>query len=165
MLGAADWSILDLEAGTADVVAAAVSFDDGAIDAVDESAGGIAPLLALSIDGAGNNAWRWQTVAIEVEGPLLDLQGFLFELSAETATDEVLQAAPGALDHVVATVEATVDGPRLVDVEAGSDLASDLAAYPGPACGRSEAFVLADLAEGRCPLPELDGARVVLELR
>ncbi len=171
MLGADDWSVLELQANAADVVPAAVRFQDGEIESVLDGAAGIAPLLVLSIDGRGHNGWTWTDVAFDVPGPLISVQGHLFPLSPETATDEVLSWASGPLSHVVATLEADPTGEapagvRLVDVEAGLVLETDLGEFPSPDCAPSDGgFLLWTVAEGRCAIPDIDGARVVLELR
>ena len=163
MLAKPDWSILELEPGSADVVAAQVQFDDGVVDEVIEAGGGLSSVLALSIDGAGNNAWAWVDVAFGGEDILLPVQGRLFAISPETATDAVLEATSSGLPHVIATLSVTDSGLMLVDVEAGTHLSSDVAAHPAPDCAPGGAFDLWAVAEGRCPLSELDGVRVVLE--
>ena len=170
MLGADDWSVLELQADTADVVPSQVVYEDGEIARVIGGEARIAPVLALSIDGRGHNGWAWVDVAFDIPGPMLAVQGHLFPISPETATDAVLSWQTSHLAHVVATLEADPTGHsplglRLVDVEAGRMLAADLAAHPSPSCAPGEgALALWTVAEGRCPLPELNGARVVLEL-
>ncbi len=169
MLGSSAWSVLELQADTADVVAAKVTFDDGQIDGVQGGPAGLAPLLVLSVDGAGNNSWRWLDVGFAVDDILLPVQGRLLPISPDTATDAVLQESDRLLTHVVATLEADPQaeaGIRLVDVEAGTQLDADLLAHPSPACAPPGlGFPLWTLPEGRCPVPEIDGSRVVLELR
>ncbi|HCH62324.1 MAG: hypothetical protein CL927_04775 [Deltaproteobacteria bacterium] len=170
MLGAPGWSILELQAATADVVPAQVVYEDGEISKVMDGGAGIAPVLALSVDGLGHNGWDWIDVAFDVPGPMLSVQGHLFPISSETATDQVLSWQTAQVSHVLATLEADPDGDsptglRLVDVEAGLVLDADLAANPSPSCAPSGGgFELWAVAEGRCPVSELDGARVVLEL-
>jgi hypothetical protein len=171
MLGANDWSVLELQPNAADVVPAVLRFNDGEIEEVTDGPAGIAPLLVLSVDGLGHNGWTWTDVAFDVPGPLISVQGHLFPLSPETATDEVLSWEAAPLSHVVATLEADPSGLaptglRLVDVEAGLIFDADLAEFPSPDCGPAEGgFQLWTVAEGRCPVPEVDGARVVLALR
>jgi len=163
MLGTEAWSVLELDTHTADIVAADVQFEDGEIESVSNSPGGLAPGLALSIDGAGGNGWQWFDVAFDVAQPLLRVDGRLLPIDEASS---VLDGAPG---HVLATLSAEASamggaGLRLVDVEAGDDLEADRAAFPDPPCSPGTGL-LDHIAEGRCPLGEIDGARVVLEVR
>ena len=170
MLGASDWSVLELHANAADVVPAEVNFEDGLIADVVDGAAGIGAVLALSVDGGGHNGWTWLDVAFDVNDALLPVQGHLFPISPETATDAVLQGQGRPLSHVVATLRADPSGPatvgiRLEDVEAGGDLQRELVDHPTPDCAPGDGgFVLWAVAEGRCSVPSIDGARVVLEL-
>lgn len=173
MLGRSDWSVLELDARSADVLPADVTFDDGAVASVVEGEGGIGPVLALSVDGDGHNGWRWIDVAFSVRETLLDVQGRLLPIGPEVAAEAVLTAELGTLSHVVATLErdptaASGIGLALVDVEAGSGAswADDLTDFPSPDCAPAgEPFPLWAVTEGRCPVDLVAGARVVLELR
>jgi len=159
------WSLLELDTASADVVSAKVRWEDGEIDAVIDSAGGLAPGLALSVDGAGGNGWQWFDMAFDIDTPLIRVGGRLLPLDPETTQDSVYDSP----SHVVATLVADPDAPgrsgfSLVDVAAGEDLDTDLVAWPGPTCSTGS-LLLEHIAEGRCTLDEIDGVRVVLEVR
>ena len=162
MLGTERWSLLELSPQTADVVAARVDFEDGQIESVADAAGGLAPGLALSVDGEGGNGWQWFDVAFDVDEPLLRVGGRLLRAGPDA---DLLLDRPG---HVLATLVADPEaqgqaGFALEEVQPGGDLETDRAAWPLPSCGSGR--LLDDIAEGRCPLDAIDGARVVLEVR
>ena len=163
MLGTERWTLLELNARSADVVAAQVDFEDGELTDLRPSPGGLAPGLALSVDGEGGNGWQWFDVAFDVDTPLLRVDGRLLPVEAETGVLE----KPSA--HVIATLSADPAAPGLAgftlsDVQPGEELTRDLADHPDPPCSTG-GRLLDHIAEGRCPLDEIDGARVVLELR
>lgn len=148
-------TLLELDARAADVLAEEVVTDDDAVlvsrTPLDP---GLFPQLALLLDGAGGNTWLWADAAVGVDEPLVRHEGRL--IPADEAPTPGLYAATLGADEGPA-------GLRLSDltaVEPGDLSAAD----PLPCAPSGEPFRVAWVAEGRCPRPDVDGARVVLEL-
>lgn len=163
MAAAPGMTILELESHTADVLFGTVEFEDGEPGHVFRTlAPATGTVLALSVDGAGNNAWVWQDVAFGLDGALLTVQGHHFAVPPEW-TNEALSELDSPPAHIIATL-----GPdlHLTDILEGTHLATDLAAHPSPDCAPADqSFRLHTVFDGRCSAAHIDGARVVLELR
>ncbi len=161
MLDRADWTVLELDAVTADVVAAAVVYDDGVIDRATPGDGGVGTGMVLAVDGAGGNGWKWWDIVFDDEGPWLWTNGRALRVTSEDAN------LAASASHVVVTLWADPSAPggvQVTELAVGGQLEDDLQTAPGPACAvAGRPFSLDYLAEGRCALSEIDGLRVVLE--
>lgn len=156
-------TVLTVDRYAADVLAEEIGFDDGEVDERVALGDGLYHQLALSLDGAGSNAWLWADAAIGVDDPLLRHAGRLLPVSAADATIAAGQT------WVVATVQASDDlaGFALRDLAVADlgDGSPDLSLQDTLSCALpGHPFQLDWLAEGRCALPEVLGARLVLEL-
>lgn len=160
-------TVLPLDALVADVLAEAVVWDDGVVESREATDATLLPGLALTLDGTGANAWTWADAAIGETIPLLRHEGRLMPLTQADA--ETVRAEAMAAGAVLATLVARDDvlGVGLDEVAALPlvDGQPDLSQQDTLSCARGgEAFRVAWIAEGRCPLPEVLGARVVLEV-
>ena len=150
---AAAGTVLELEDDVADLLAEEVLFDDGEIESREEVGDGLYPGLTLVLGGEGDSDWLWVDAAVGVEdATLLRHRGRL--LPADAAVPAGLAAATLEADETA--------GVALVDVESVADLAQQDALGCAPAAGVP--FELSWVAEGRCPLPDVLGARVVVEV-
>lgn len=141
-------TLLELDADSADLLAEEVVFDDLEVESREPTGPGIYSQLALIFDGKGANAWLWLDAAIGVEGALLPVGARL--LPAEQSL------GPGLVEATLVRVEG---GWALEDFLAVAEVGA------APACGvEGEPFDLDWLAEGRCPLPEVEGQRLTLEI-
>jgi hypothetical protein len=147
----ASGTVLELEVDAADLIPEEILLDDGEISARTALGDGRYPGLALAIDGSGGNDWLWVDAAVGVTEPLLRHRGLLL------LSDDV----PGA-GLVAATLAADdVGGVRLEAVAAVKDASEQelLSCMPEGA----ETFELSWIVQGRCPRPDVLGARVVVE--
>lgn len=161
MLALGHGTLLEVDALAADVLAEEITWDDGEIVDRDELEPGLFPTLALVLDGAGSNRWVWADAAIGLDLPALRHEGRLLPLS-QADGEAVAEAAPG---YVAATlVEA--DGASGVALDEVTVLTTlDLTVQDALSCAPAgQPFRFAWIAEGRCPRPEVLGARVVLEV-
>lgn len=158
---------LELDDASVDLLAEEVTWDDGVVEAREPVDPGLFHALALLRDGAGGNAWSWVDAAIGIEGPLLRHEGRLLPLSQADGADAAERAR--AAGWALATLEASGDeaGVALVEVTASPEVdgGPDLSGQDSVACApEGQPFRLAWLAEGRCALSDLIGARVLLEV-
>lgn len=148
-------TLIEVGPATADVLAETIEVEDGEVVSRTPVEPGLFPQLLLDLGGEGANRWLWVDAAVGLTGAVVRHEGRLLEVDV----------APAAGTRwVAATVEATrtLGGFRLKDVVAQVD--GDLAAQT-VACGvPGEPFRAAWVAEGRCPLPAVEGQRVVVEL-
>lgn len=145
-------TVLELENDTADLLAEEILFDDGEIETRTPLDDGLFVGLALVVNGAGENDWLWVDAAVGIDdATLLRHQGRL--IPTADATEAGLIAAT--------LVEDEVAGVRLVDTEAVLDTAQQTPLSCMPA--GADVFLLSWVAEGRCPRPDVVGARVVVE--
>lgn len=143
---------LELTPESADVLAEELVFEDGALVARDPVQAGLFHHLALVYDGAGSNRWLW------IDGAIGDAGPFARHGERLIPVDSPLEAGLWAFDVAIAD---TPEGIALTNPEPVTDLSASTAG-----CGVADVpFELAWVAEGRCPRPALDGARVVLEIR
>ncbi len=160
-------TLLEVEAMAADVLAEEIVWDDGEVEERIAAEATLYPTLALVLDGAGSNRWIWADAAIGLDTPLLRHEGRLLPLSQADAA-EVISAGASA-GYVAATLVSREDllGVGLEEVAAvpAVDGEADLSAQDTLSCAPTgEPFRLAWVAEGRCPRPDVLGARVVLEV-
>lgn len=144
-------TVLELETLAADVVADEITFDssEGEFFVAERLPGtpGISHHLVLLLDGQGGNRWVWLDAAFGVDGELARHGGRLLPVDAPLepglyATTLDADGAPGALDPVSDLSDQDVD------------------------CGVADVpFELDWLAQGRCGLDQVEGARVVLEIQ
>lgn len=153
MSAGGEGSLLELETFAADVLAQEVVFDKGEVVERTDSGPGIYTQLALVIDGQGGNRWSWVDAAIGVDQALVQHEDRLLPLDIDTGTGLVAVTLSQADDlwGIAAT-----DPVPVTDLAEQEPLACAPAGLP---------FRLAWVVEGRCPRPEVLGARVVLELR
>lgn len=142
---------LELSEDAADVLAEELVFDDGVLASRTPVEPGLFHQLALLYDGAGSNRWVWIDGAIGVDGP--------FARQGERLIPVDSELSPGLWAFDVA-LEDSVEGIALSNPEAVDDLSAMTLSCGAP----GEPFQLHWVAEGRCPRPALDGARVVLEI-
>jgi hypothetical protein len=144
-------TVLELQTLAADVVADEITFEssEGEFFVAERLPGkaGVTHHLVLLLDGQGGNRWVWLDAAFGVDGELARHGGRLLPVDAALepglyATTLDAAGAPGALDPVSDLSEQDVD------------------------CGVAEVpFELDWLAQGRCGLDQVEGARVVLEIQ
>ncbi len=153
MVAGGEGTLLELDAGTVDVLNEEIRFDDGEVEARRRLDPGVRHVLLLSLDGAGANRWRWVDAAFGVDDPLVDHRGWLLPLDVDTGTGLVAVTAIG----VDATGVAAWDEPVGV---------LDLSIYDPPDCAvPGVPFELDWLVEGRCLAGDVEGRRLVLEVR
>jgi hypothetical protein len=116
-----------------------------------ETSSGTFHHLALLVDGEGNNSWLWLDAAIGVEQSLFGHAGWLLPGEVETSTGLVAITLERAGDGTVVPGD-----PQPVEDLGDQD--------PMPCMPEDSSFEWDWLAEGRCPMSEVDGARVVLEV-
>ena len=149
-------TVLELERDAADFLAEDILLDDGEVVQRLPLSAGLYPGLALVLDGTGGNRWLWTDAAVGEAGTAAGLvrhRGRLLPADA-TAT---------AAGLIAATLEADdTTGVSLSGVEVVADTAQQEALPCMPA--GADRFEVAWIAEGRCPRPEVLGARVVLEV-
>lgn len=157
MTAMGEGTALELEPLAADLFDEEITFDDGALISRVPLDQGFTHHLALVIDGQGGNRWSWISAAYEVEQTLLRHEGFLIPVDRSDS---------GGFDLVAATLVADdgVMGYRIEDAEGLADLAEADDLTPLACAEPDVPFRLAWIAEGRCPLPEVLGARVALEI-
>lgn len=152
MSAAGAGTLLELSERSADLLAEELVFDDGVLESREDAGDGLYHQLVLLMDGVGGNRWIWVDAAVGVDAPLLRHGERLVTVPEGTA--------PGLVAATLARAD-SVAGIALSDVVPVEDLTEQ-----DIACGVPDrAFELSWLAEGRCAMDELDGARVVLELR
>ncbi|MEL6345156.1 MAG: hypothetical protein AAFV53_18760 [Myxococcota bacterium] len=147
-------TILEVETDAADFFAEEIRFDDGEIEVRAPVDDGLYPGLALVVDGEGDNSWLWFDAAVGVDttAPFAHHRGRLMP------SDDSVGAG-----LIAATLEEdAISGVRLSDVQVVEDAQQqdELECIPDGA----ETFEIAWIAEGRCPRPDVLGARVVLEV-
>ena len=148
-------SLLEVETFAADVLAEELEWDDGALVDRTPLEPGVYPQLALIIDGAGGNRWLWVDAGIGLEGAWVRHEGRLlpWDGAADAPNSGLVALTLGALDPLL--------GPTPTDMEAVDDIAQQDPLACAPA---GLPFSLSWLVEGRCPLSDVDGARVVVEV-
>lgn len=167
MLAQGVGSVLSEATLAADVLAEEIRWEDGAVVERLPLDPGLFPGLALVMDGAGANRWLWFDAAIGFDLPAVRHGGRILPLLQ--ADGETVAAEAAASGWIEATISAADDpaGMALIDAVASTAIegAPDLSGQDLLACAPpGEPFQLDWVVEGRCPLPELLGARVVLEL-
>lgn len=157
MTALGEGTVLELEPLAADLFDEEIVFDGEELVRREPLGRGFTHHLALVIDGGGSNRWSWIDAAYDVAQPLLRHEGFLIPADRSLDGDFGLVA-------VTLVADDGVMGYRIEEAEglaalSGAEGLSELGcAEPG------EPFRLAWIAEGRCPLPEVLGARVALEI-
>jgi hypothetical protein len=151
MLGGGIGTLLELNEDSADVLREEVSFEDGLVVDRQDLGPGMVHALVLAIDGSGANRWLWADGAVSVDGSLARHEGRLVALDGALS--------PGLL---AVTLLEQVDqaGLSFGDSVVVEDLSEQ---EPLDCASASEPFRLAWVAEGRCVLSEVLGARVVVE--
>ncbi|MCB9758526.1 MAG: hypothetical protein H6739_01670 [Alphaproteobacteria bacterium] len=145
-------TLLELTEVAADVLAEELVFDEGAVVERTPTDPGVYSQLALTLDGAGGNRWVWVDGAIGDDGP------FMLHEERLVRVDAALD--PGLYGATLVRAD-DLAGVALTDLSPAADLSE-----MEPDCGAPDvAFRLDWITEGRCPLAEVEGARVVLELR
>ncbi len=149
-------TVLELEALSADIFAEEITFDDGELVSREPIEETLTHHLALVIDGEGGNRWSWIDAAFEDSAPYLRHEGRLFPV--ERTLEDL-----GERGYVAVTL-AQAGGLAGVDLE-DPQTVDDLSSQETLACAPpDEPFRIAWIAEGRCALPEVLGARVVVEV-
>jgi hypothetical protein len=152
MLAEGDGTLLEVDASSVDVLSEDVLFDDGEVESREALPAGTRHVLALTLDGGGGNRWAWTDAAFGVDGPLVAHGGWLLPLDVSTGTGLV----------AVTMNDVTADG---VGQWSDPQPALDLSSQDELACALvGEPFELSWLVDGRCTTPEVEGARVVLEV-
>lgn len=151
MLGGGVGTLLELNADQADVLRAELTWEDGVVTEREELGDGAVHALVLAIDGGGGNRWLWADALVGDGGSLARHEGRLVPVSGD--------AGPGL--RAVTLVGDPGDGGLgfgdAVPVDGLEDTDSLDCAPDG------EPFRLAWVAEGRCVLDQVLGARVVVE--
>ena len=153
MLAGPDGALLELDADQVDLLRHTVLYKDGDLLRRARGPARVYSTLALAIDGAGQNAWRWIDVAMGMDSAptrvgqrLLSLEG---ELPEADVVDVILSKDDAAL-------------PLGLRVEL---LGAATGAPPAHPCATDGLLSLDELAEGRCTRDEVDGQRFWLRLR
>ena len=145
-------TVLELERDTADFLAEEIVLDDGVLEERTALSAGTYPMLGLAIDGTGSSRWLWMDAAVGEERPLVRHGGRLIP------ADAVADVSTGLI-AVTLTADAR-PGVLLTDTVPVTDT-TEQDALP---CAPSAPFLLDWIVEGRCPRPDVLGARVVLEV-
>jgi hypothetical protein len=151
MVAGEEATVLELDALRADVFAEQIELDDGELESRRATGAALHHLLALGIDGAGCNRWRWASVPFGEEGPWVVLGEARVAADTEPPDGELLS---GWL-----TINEGV--PQL------SELAPELSEDPELAlpCGDGSAVLDPEwMWSGRCTRDELDGERVLVRV-
>lgn len=143
----------ELDHRSTDWFAGTVAFDDGEVESTSPLYPGVETLIALAMDGAGGNRWRYVDVAVGSGRPYLEVDGRLFPVEGKAEGPAGFWSARLAHANTTAGIE-------LLDVTPVEDPAGGEAAC-GQAAG--SVFSFAPLAEGWCSRGELDGVQVVVE--
>jgi hypothetical protein len=148
-------SLLEVDAFAADVLAEELAWDDGELVDRTPLNAGVYPQLALVIDGAGSNRWQWIDAGFGLEGSWMRHEGRLlpWDGAGDPPTSGLVALTLGAVDPLL--------GPAPSGMEAVTDLAQQDVLACAPA---GLPFLFSWIAEGRCSLTEVDGARVVVEV-
>jgi hypothetical protein len=144
---------LELDDHTVDHLGEEVVFDDGLVESRTALEPQVYTLLALAIDGAGSNRWRWIDVAIGTSAPLSAVGGHLLDLG------EAL--VPGLYSVQVSEAD-DLRGLRFSDPQPVPDLLAEMAL---PCADPSTAFDPAWLIEGRCLRSDVIGLRLILDVQ
>jgi len=156
MTALGEGTALELEDLAADLFDEEIVFEDDVLESREPLDKAFTHHLALVIDGEGGNRWSWIDAAYETEESMLRHEGWLIPIERN--------AAPGAGETMVAVTLVEADGVTGIGFEDVSGVA-DLTEQAAPTCAApDEPFRLAWIAEGRCALPDVLGARVVLEI-
>lgn len=148
-------SLLEVEAFAADVLAEELVWDDGELLERTPLDAGVYPQLALVIDGLGGNRWQWIDAGFGLEGAWMRHEGRLlpWDGAGDPPTSGLVAMTLGAVDPL--------HGPT----PTGMEVVADGSQQDALACAPADTpFLFSWIAEGRCPLSEVDGARVVVEV-
>jgi len=151
MLGGGVGTLLELDEDRADLLAETVEFEDGEVILREPLTEEVLHTLVLAVDDAGGNRWLWADAAFVTSQTLLRHEGRLLPVTGTVA--------PGWV-AVTLSASGEAGGVALADATPVTDLSEQQGLSCAPTDGP---FRLAWLAEGRCPLPDLDGARIVVE--
>ncbi len=152
MLGGGVGTLLELDEDRADLLRAEVVWEEELITEREELGDGTLHALVLGTDAAGSNRWTWADAVVGEGQALARHEGRL--IAVEGA------AEAGWLAVTLAAGEGLA-GVGFVDAVPVTDLAEQEAL---DCASRDEPFRLAWLAEGRCLLGDVLGARVVVEV-
>ncbi len=141
----------ELDPTSADWFAGTAVLDDNEVESTTTVDAGVYTLLALALDGAGNNSWMWIDVAVDPPGQLAYVAGRILPASGA--------AGVGFFEATVVEA-ATTAGIDLGEVVAVSDPSASPALCGGPA---GTAFDFAPMVEGWCARSDVIGATVVIE--
>ncbi len=148
-------TLLELEADAADAWPELLTLEGDQVVDRQPASDGLSHHLALALDGTGDNNWVWVDAASGDPGPFVRHGGRLLRVDA---------APPEGTQWLAATLRFVggVEGFVLDDTEPLDALDLD---QQQVGCGAEHVpFLMSWVAEGRCTVPELDGARVVLEI-
>ncbi len=151
MLGGGEGTLLELDEDRADLLPEQITFEDGVATERDPLTAGLLHTLVLGLDDQGANRWLWVDGAFGIEEPLLRHEGRLVPVEGTVA--------PGLVAVTLASSDALgaisfADATPVDDLTEQDDLSCMVPLTP---------FRLVWLAEGRCPLADVLGARVVVE--
>ncbi len=152
MLGGGVGALLELDDDRADLVRAELAWEEGELADRDDLGDGPLHVLAVALDDAGSNRWLWADAVVGAEGTWARHEGRLIASDGDAPAGWLaVTLAPG---EGLAGVSFTESVP-----------VSDLAEQQAPACAPADLpFRLAWVAEGRCALGDVLGARVVVEV-
>ena len=156
MTALGEGTALELEDLAADLFDETLLFEDGELASREPLDRAFTHHLALVIDGDGGNRWSWIDAAYETEESMIRHEGWLIPVERN--------AAPGAGETRIAVTlveDDGVTGIRFEDIVGVDDLTEQT---PLTCAIPDEPFRLSWIAEGRCPRPDVVGARVVLEV-
>ena len=152
MLGGGVGTLLELAEDRADLLRAEVLFEEDEVLELEDLGDGPLHSLVLAIDGGGGNRWLWADAAVGGVDSLARHEGRLVPFDGA--------ASPGWLAVTLVSDEG-LGGLAFEDAVPVMDLAEQ----ESMDCALSELpFRLAWVAEGRCLLPDVLGARVVVEV-
>lgn len=155
MLAAGHGTVLQLDDAATDLLREDLEFEDGELASRGALAPGLSLALALALDGAGSNRWSWVGVPMGVEGAWVAHGELRLDLPDADTTTGLLAATVRGVDARSGTLE--LDDLSPVDGIAEQD---ELACLPV-----GQPFSVELLHSGRCAAEDVQGARVVLEVR